>query len=671
MTKGKLLLLTIFIFFISAIVLANEDTNDEDLFYLEEIVVTATKTGDKIKDIPASISVIEGSDIIDSGNRVIQDALHLVPGISVNDVSGNGIQTMMTMRGMPNSNSQYILVLVDGVPQNTPTDIVRWGNIPMDNVERVEVIKGPAAALYGMNAIGGVINIITKKPNALGEGKISAGFGSYDENKQKVSFSGVAAKFGYSMGGARHQSDGWRDDNNSYEKYNLYGKVTRDINSKHSISLNLAFSEWDNDFPESIRYSDYNAGNFDSGIYGHGKEKNTQADNALIYEYRLNEQQKITNRLYGQWVDTKWKDIVDVVDEDVESLRIGNELQYETLHDFIGRKNRIIMGYQYEHQDAEAERRFSSYFPVPSRVGQKYVANDSVRKVNGLYLHDMFYINDSLILSAGARYDYTDFEFDNYLDPELSGSDSMDKISPKMGLTYNLNANLSLFTNIGTGFKTPTGAQVARYIGLEPEKNISYETGLKGTISQILYFTASVYRNDLKDQISSVADPREPSGYSLTNAGKSKTEGFEFEINLINQENFQAFVSYNYNRSEFIEFFDQDLELDYAGNDFAWQPRHKITGGISYRHPSGIIASLTTKWIDEQYLSNANEYTQDSYSITDLSISYTRNSWEVSMDVRNLFDKKYATYGEDWGWGDVFLTEGDPITVFGELTYNF
>jgi hypothetical protein len=101
---------------------------------MEQMVVTATKTEEKISDIPASVSVIYGEEMEASGARVIQDALHHVPGIMLNDVSGDGTLTMMTMRGMPHTNSQYILVLVDGVPQNTSSDIVRWAAIPMENV---------------------------------------------------------------------------------------------------------------------------------------------------------------------------------------------------------------------------------------------------------------------------------------------------------------------------------------------------------------------------------------------------------------------------------------------------------------------------------------------------------------------------------------------------------
>ncbi len=638
---------------------------------MEQMVVTATKTEEKISDIPASVSVIYGEEMEASGARVIQDALHHVPGIMLNDVSGNGTLTMMTMRGMPHGNSQYILVLVDGVPQNTSSDIVRWAAIPMENVERIEVIRGPASALYGMNAMGGVINIITKKGKPEKEYSISAGYGSYGENKQKAAFSGAVGSFGYNFGVVRRESDGWRDENNHFEQYNTFGKFSYDFNENSSLSLNLAYSDWDHEWPENIPIEEYKAGRREDGVYKHGKEKNKQTDDALIYEHRFNEQFKITNRLYTQSVDNEWKAIVDIIDQDLDSLRIGDEIQFEIDHDLLERKNKIVMGYHYEHQDVDVIRRFSQYFPVPFLIGKKMVDNETTRQIHSGYFQDIFYLSKPIILTAGLRYDYVTFDFDNNLDPSLSGEDTMDHWSPKVGLTIKPIEQLSLFANVSTGFKTPTASQVARYSELDPEKAVSYEVGIRASLFNRFVFSMAYYQTDLTDQLTYVADPVNPVGFRLTNAGESEMDGFELELTYFILENLSFFANYNYNKSEFTDFYDEKMGVDYTGNDLAWQPKHKVAGGIRYEHPIGIKTCITTKWLDEQYLSNANEYTQDSYTITDLAVSYGHNAWDVSLAVRNLFDEDYAAYGENWGGGDAFLTTGDPVTVFGELTYRF
>lgn len=667
--KSILCLFTL-IFAFASVSQAQEEKRE--VVELEEIVVTATKTEEKSKDIPASVSVVYGEEIASSGARVVQDALHLVPGIMLNDVSGNGSLTMMTMRGMPNTNSEYILVLVDGAPQNTPGDSVRWATIPMENVERIEVIKGPASALYGMNAMGGVINIITKKGRAeKKEYFISAGYGSYDENRQKVSFLGGTGKFGYSFGAVRHESDGWRDEHNYFEQYNTFGKFSYDFNENSRLSLNFAYSDWDHDWPENIPIEDYHKGKREDGIYKHGKEENRQTDDALIYEHRFNEEFKITNRLYGQSVDNEWKAVVDIIDQDLDSLRIGDEIQFEIDHDLLGRKNKIVMGYHYEYQDSDIVRRFSQYFPVQSKIGKKMLDNETTRQIHSGYLQNMFYPTKRIILTAGVRYDYVDFDFDNNLKPLLSGEDTMDNWSPKVGITFKPIENLSIFGNVNTGFKTPTGSEVAIYPGLDPEEAVSYEVGIKASLFNRLSFTLSYYHTDLDDQLTAVADPSEPTGFRLDNAGESEMDGVELELNCFIYDGLSLFTTYNYNKSEFTDFYDAKMGVDYSGNDLAWQPKHKVTGGISYEHPIGIKACLTTKWIDEQYLSNANEHTQDSYTITDLNVSYIYKHLEASLAVRNLFDEDYATYGEDWGGGDAFLTTGDPITVFGQLTYRF
>jgi iron complex outermembrane receptor protein len=628
---------------------------------MEQMVVTATKTEEKISDIPASVSVIYGEEMEASGARVIQDVLHHVPGIMLNDVSGNGTLTMMTMRGMPSTNSQYILVLVDGVPQNTPADTVRWATIPMENVERIEVIRGPASALYGMNAMGGVINIITKKPTPGKEFIISAGYGSYDENKQKAAFSGTAGSFGYNFGVVRRESDGWRDENNHFEQYNTFGKITYDFNENSNLSLNLAYSDWDHEWPENIPIDDYHAGRREDGIYKHGEEKNRQTDDALIYEHRFNKQFKITNRLYSQSVDNEWKAIVDIIDQDLDSLRIGDEIQFEIDHDLIGRENKIVMGYHYEHQDVDVIRRFSEYF-LPFLIGKKMVDNETTRQIHSGYFQDIFHLTERIILTAGVRYDYVDFDF---------GEDTMDHWSPKVGMTIKPIEQLSLFANVSTGFKTPTASQVARYSELDPEKAVSYEVGIRASLFNRFAFSVAYYHTDLTDQLTLVADPSDPVGFRLTNAGESEMDGVELELTCFVYDGLSFFANYNYNKSKFTDFYDAQMDVDYTGNYLAWQPKNKVAGGIRYEHPIGIKACLTTKWLDEQYLSNANEYTQDSYTITDLNVSYTYKRLGASLAVRNLFDEDYATYGENWGGGDAFLTTGDPVTVFGELTCRF
>jgi outer membrane receptor protein involved in Fe transport len=501
-----------------------------------------------------------------------------------------------------------------------------------------------------MNAMGGVINIITKKGKPEKEYSISAGYGSYDENKQKASFGGATGSFGYSLGAVRRESDGWRDENNHFEQYNIFGKFSYDFNKNSTLSLNLAYSDWDHEWPENIPIEDYQAGQREDGVYKHGKETNKQTDDALIYEHRFNEQFKITNRLYTQSVDNEWTAIVDIIDMDLDSFRIGDEIQFEIDHDLLERKNKIVMGYHYEHQDVDVIRRFSEYF-LPFLIGKKMVDNETTRQIHSGYFQDIFHLTEHIILSAGLRYDYVTFDFDNNLDPSLSGEDTMDHWS--------------------TGFKTPTASQVARYSELDPEKAVSYEVGIRASLFNRFVFSVAYYQTDLTDQLTYVADPSDPSGFRFTNAGESEMDGFELELTYFILENLSFFANYNYNKSKFTDFYDAQMGVDYTGNYLAWQPKNKVAGGIRYEHPIGIKACLTTKWLDEQYLSNANEYTQDSYTITDLAVSYGHNAWEVSLAVRNLFDEDYATYGENWGGGDAFLTTGDPVTVFGELTYRF
>ena len=634
---------------------------------LDEIVVSATKTEESVKDIPAGVSVIQGTDLEHSGARNVTDALHLVPGIQLMDVEGNGSQVMMTMRGMPHTNSQYIAVLVDGIPCNDTEDKVSWAGIPMSNVERIEVIKGPASALYGMNAMGGVINIITKKPAAETEAVIGAGYGSYNENKVSASLSDTHGKLGYYIDAEREASDGWRDENSDYERCSAHGKVDIDLTQNANLVLNVAFSSWENEWPDYLPVDYYHQ---DTGqvYFKHGNEKYEQPVGSAVYEHQLTDGIKLSNKFYVQHTEKEWRNIVDFVDMDSDANMIGDDLQLHIDHLLLNRENTVIVGGSYRYDDLDLVRRYSTYSGLPNR---EYKNTTTQRAVAAFFIQDEWHLTDQITTFMGFRYDSVDFDYEDKLKPQNSGNDVMQAWSPKFGVIYQPLSTFSVYANMGTAFKPPSASQVATWQDLDPEQAVSYEVGAKGSLADRLVYTLAYYHTTLKDQLTYVADSSQDLGYRLTNAGESIMYGFEAEVTFYLLDNLALFASYNYNVSEFDDLVDDKTGVDYSGNELMLQPRNKVSGGIYYRHPLGITAMLTTKWVDKQYLSNLNEYQIDAYTTTDLKLTYSIGIAELSLSVRNLFDEDYASYGDNWGGGDIYLTPGDPLTLFGQVTLKF
>lgn len=165
------------IFAIPGLALAGEEGKEAEVIKLEEIVVTATKTEKKVEDAPGSVTIISREEIERRNIKTVDDALSEIKGIFIKRTKGlMDATTSVRMRGF--SGDEYTLILLDGQPLNDAyTNGLEWGLLPVDNIERIEVIRGAASALYGGNAMAGVINIITKTPKKL-EASATGGFGS-------------------------------------------------------------------------------------------------------------------------------------------------------------------------------------------------------------------------------------------------------------------------------------------------------------------------------------------------------------------------------------------------------------------------------------------------------------------------------------------------------------
>jgi len=217
-------------------------------FKLGEVVVTATRDEVSLRDVPASVSVIASEDIRMSPFEKTEDVLRTVPGVEVR--MHYGVHTIagtrpVNIRGVGGYGDRT-LVLVDGVPQNNANNgWVEWSQIPLDYVERIEVVKGPFSALYGSNAMGGVINIITKEPSKDRETVIEGRYGSLSTWSTKATQSQRIGRVGYYISSKYEDTDGYiatkpqkSYDTKRYRKENNYiGRIALDLDDIQNLYL--------------------------------------------------------------------------------------------------------------------------------------------------------------------------------------------------------------------------------------------------------------------------------------------------------------------------------------------------------------------------------------------------------------------------------------------------
>lgn len=420
-------------------------------------------------------------------------------------------------------------------------------------------------------------------------------------------------------------------------------------------------------FPGLIPLDDYRSGERNLTTFPDTDDDHQQINLGLTY--RMDRSAfSVINRAYFQSINEDWNNWFQLYDKNDEHYRFGNDLQFVFDQHFGNLKNNLIFGFQYEYQDYDAIRYYAKYHW--SQPGVKYTDAETIRQFFSPYIQNTLHlIPDQLILSVGLRYDYIDIDHTDNLDSNFSQNSSMDRFSPKAGISYSPIPDLTLFANIGTGFRSPTGQDISRNKNLDPEKSVNYEAGFRGELFRNrLYYQVSGYYTKVDDLIAYILGGGGTPGY-IDNAGEAKIKGVDLEIEAMITGGFSLFANYSYLESEFETFIDR-FGNDFSGKTLPFQPKNKVAAGLRYTHPSGIYGSATYRWFDEQWVAESNELALDSYGIVDLKIGYEFRKMDFSVAVRNLFDEDYASYGEDW-FGDKGLAPGEPITVFAELKFKF
>ncbi|MFA7501027.1 MAG: TonB-dependent receptor, partial [Sulfurimonas sp.] len=411
---------------------------------IPDIVVTATKSAQSIEKVPASVTVINREQIELSDARTVDELLTNVPGVYATrmDVSSSSRGSQTYTRGMPGSGRT--LVLIDGVPMNGQFDgLVDWSQLATQDVERVEIVRGVGSGLYGSNAMGGVINIITRQPK---EGIHSTVQGEYGSNNTKTlsgSVRGRSGATGYSLSGSRLTSDGynmWTDAHKQRlgdkaiaigtEKTNFSGKLTYDVTENNLLDFSVSYLD------------EISTGLYDVPDYQPGERQ--QWLSSLRYQH-FSDNIETSVLLYGrigkQYADTPNRTYTAVATEstyDDQTLGINTNAILSYFDDHL-----ISVGADYS--DGSMDILADRYTSEQTRKG--YVSN------LGVFVQDQMTIND-LIINLAGRVDY--WKTHGSQSDTLAGQPVGDyperdgtEFSPKLSLLYKIIPSLNMRASVG------------------------------------------------------------------------------------------------------------------------------------------------------------------------------------------------------------------------------
>lgn len=618
---------------------------------LGKLSVTATKTERKVADVPASINIVTQKDIENSVASNANEILKNVAGVNIRNSMGlmsTGTTNKLYMRGFGGTDARS-LVLLDGVPLNDAYGgAVEWTQIPMDSIKRIEVVKGSGSSLYGSNAMGGVINIITKKPQKQ-QTNINLSYGSMNTKIGSISTSGKKGKFGYYLSGQFTDSDGYIADLESNQKDNTIKRGVEKANANLKFTYDIDDSS---DVGVLYNYMDRKTTGVLDIPGGYNPYKNSMSTAQINYSkfFENSSDMKVTiyNKMGENSYDFLSGSVIKYKDAG-ETSDYGATLQYT-----LPLGNHIITtGLEGKKSSAEKiDTYLSNSATITTEGKQDYYA---------FFGQDEWFVNEKFILNIGARLDYYKNHGGKMYDEVNNvytdhATKSFNAFSPKIGLVYHLTENTSIRTSIGKAFRAPTVSDLYRdwisygkvYAGnanLDPETVISYEIGVDQKIGNgNIHITA--YRSDAEDFIYSI-DPLNPLSTNYkekTNVGEVEIQGIEFEADYAFTDAWKLLANYTYNESK-IKKFEANSALE--GKYLTYVPKNKASVSIEYMNPNFINIIASGRYVGKRYSDDMNSESSayESYTLYDLKLSrkITKNSqFEVSVD--DLFDKGHIEY---------------------------
>ncbi|EKE76590.1 TonB-dependent receptor family protein [Gallaecimonas xiamenensis] len=612
----------------------------------EHLLVLGRQT-QAVDSLPAAVTLISQADIENSGATSLESLLRGRAGIQVAN-SGSG--PVLSLRGFaPDQSGANVLVLIDGRRLNSQSLAgPALASLRLGNIARIEVLQGSAGVLYGDQAVGGVINIITK--GGSDGGQVSASLGSFDHQALGANLSkGFANGLYVDSNLAWDKADNYRDHSQS-RTASVQGRLGYRTQGRH-LYAELGWDQDDRDQPGPLTFSQTDRRfsrpefakdfiNQISQVARLGLEQQLDDNWQLLVDGSASRRERDYNQSYMDWA-------VDNPSETTERLnRISPRLKGQ-----LG-ELAVLAGIDYEHGNYDDD----SLGAHNSRDSQSLYAN-------GQWQHQ------ALTLSAGLR--YTDVDDDLiYASTYAQGvSISRDATTWSLAGQYQLDQAGRLFARIDRNVRfaklDEQGYTPAGILGLDPQKGLSVELGWAGE-----QLSLSAFRLDLKDEIVFDANAPAPEGGLFAGANVNADQSRRYGVNLAGHQDFGPLtlgVDYQWLDAQFTKGASD-------GHKVPWVSRHS---GLLYGDlvlSKALSARVEYQYRGSQYLLSDNLNQGDkvgSYGLWNLAGIWQQGPWHFVLRVDNLFDKRFADYAVYNAWGEDSWYPGKGRELNLTARYNF
>ncbi len=624
---------------------------------LDTVVVTGTRSEQKVEKIPAHVTVITAEDIQNSNAKSIPDLMRSEAGVTVRNLLGNGKNAQVDLRGFGEAAAYNTLVLVDGRRVNgIDLSGVDWTQIPIDQVERIEVVRGTGSVLYGDNAVGGVVNIITKTPSDTFSATGGVTFGSYNRNRWEASVSGGYKKVAASLSASRDQTDGYRD-NNEYDTQDFGGKLF--FNATDSLALNLDASYHEDEYglPGPLKYAQLEA---DRKSTANPDDKGESKDAYISggFDLAVGQAGDFTADLFYRSRNSAavFPDPTSPLATDTDSSTWGVTPRYVWEGDLSNHNNTLIVGVDYYVSEQDTDSFGGFFTPIGTKTGVAAIQRDSV----GLYISDDFSISKNVILSIGARhekvsYDLKQEDLTGFLGP-LDDDTEESENAYQAGVTYLYSGKSSVFVRANRSFRFPLTDEIV-YIDwstfkiqantdLKPQIGQHYETGITHYFTPGSFVNLTLFRAEIENELF-----YNPSTFGNENHPETRHQGMEVGFKARVSNKMTVFANYTYE--------DATFQKDpYKSNNVPAVPDQKANIGVQLFDlaTSGLSLLANYNYVGPSHAisDQANKFEKlKAYYTIDARLSYEWKMLKAYFGVNNLTNQEYSEYAVM----DTFLTQ--------------
>jgi iron complex outermembrane receptor protein len=642
---------------------------------LDEVVISATRSEQRSFDAPAAISVVDRETIQNAGPQInLSESLNRVPGLTILNRQNYAQDLQLSIRGF-GARSPFglrgIRLLIDGIPATTPDGQGQGSSVSLSSTERIEVLRGPLALMYG-NSSGGVIQAFTRDAPEVPEFTAQAYTGSFDMRRTAWQYAGRIGDYGLVADYSTFDTNGFRD-NSTTKRTQFNGKLS--FNPNDQTQVNVVFNQFDMPLAQDplgltaaqLAINPRQAGTNSAGTLTAADlfvRKITQQNQiGTSATHTLDADRSVTARAYygvrenlqyqatGNWVG-------------LNRDYYGAGLQYNEKTSLANRPVQLVAGYEFDYS---TERRQSGSATNGQQTPGLLTRNEDNRSQNSdFFVQATTLATDKISVVTGLRSSTVSFTSQDYV-AAGSGSVTYRANSPVLGLTYHATDRLNLYANYGKGFETPTLAEVA-YIdngnnstitanfnpALRASSSQHYEVGVKWLPSQMSRVDLTAYQIDSSDEI--VVSTSSAGKTAFKNAPGTQRRGVELSTNSWLTPNVSAQLSSSWIDASFTQTYTSGANNVAAGNKMPGIPQHFVFSELLWTSQAvgagnraarlGTRAGVEFVSAGRLYANDTNADSANGYNVLNAKVS---QGWALGRSlltayarVDNLSDKRYV-----------------------------